>query len=209
MLLTIRYVKTVVLNTETNEIVSAVESVETAESTMEFGTTAKATTRKKKAEKAAVEDSGKVTLSNNKLVLTPSIIEKINVEPGDRVAVNYISKGGQYLPVISKSTVFGDPEAGNKLTKSLTVSFKGKQAKSLELYGKEFDLVQDGDLAEGVYLLVDPNFKGLETIQESELIPIENKSSNVTPESLITECEANSLDESENNITFDFDFDNM
>ncbi|MGL4372546.1 MAG: hypothetical protein ACRCS6_02100 [Turicibacter sp.] len=209
MLVKIRYVKTVVMDTETNEIVSFTESVESESgSTVELGAT---TAPKKKAStpKKVVEDSGKLSLTDNKLVLTPSIAEKIGAVAGDRVAINYVSKGDDYIPVISKSVIFGDPEAGNKLTKSLTVSFKGKQAKSLEQYGKEFELRTDESLSEGVYMLVDPNFVGLETITEDKLIKVEAKSIETSPEDLIDKYEDESLSVSENNINFDFDFDNI
>ncbi len=209
MLVQIRYVKTVVMDTETNEIVSFKETVESENgSSVELGT-AVTTKKKSTTTKKVIEDSGKLNLTDNKLVLTPSIIELIGAEVGDRIAINYVSKGDDYVPVVSKSTVFGDPEAGNKLTKSLTVSFKGKQAKSLEQYGKEFDLIKDESLSEGVYLLVDPNFKGLETITEDKLITVDTKPIEVTPEVLIDKYEDKSLEESENNINFDFDFDNI
>lgn len=210
MLVKIRYVKTVVMNTETNEIVSFTETVESENGdSLELGSAVKSKKTSKPKTKVETPDSGKVTLADGKLILTKSIIEKLSAEVGNRISINYVSKNNNYVPVISKSDVFGDAEAGNKLTKSLTVSFKGKQAKSLELHGKEFDLVEDDSLSEGVYLLVDSNFKGLENISENELIELDDASVQLQPETSIDDIIDKSLDESENNINFDFDFGNI
>lgn len=205
MIVTIRYVKTVVMDTETNEIISFVETAETEKGcVVELGTKP---TKKQKVKKEVV-DNGKLINKDNKLVLTPSIIEKLNAEVGDRIAINYVQQDSDFVPVISKSSVFGDAESGNKLTKALTVSFRGKQSENLSQYGNEFDLVEDNSLAKGVYLLVDQNHIKIETIKEDELISIE-KIEETVPESLDLNIGEEDLKESENNINFDFDFENV
>lgn len=60
---------------------------------------------------------------------------------GDRIAVNYVQKTNELtFPVIGKSEIFCDPNAGNKITKSNTVLFKGTQKDLLLKYGQKFEL---------------------------------------------------------------------
>lgn len=82
-----------------------------------------------------------IILEENKLLLTSEALTLLNAQPGNRIAVNYIQVSSEYtFPVIAKAEYFFDPEAGNKLTKSNTVSFRGIQNKTLNLYGANFVL---------------------------------------------------------------------
>ena len=93
-----------------------------------------------------------ITLGENKLLLSSEAINLLNAQPGNRIAVNYIQVSSEYtFPVIAKAEYFVDPEAGNKLTKSNTVSYKGIQNKVLSLYGTEFTLEE---YKEGIYKMV-------------------------------------------------------
>lgn len=83
-----------------------------------------------------------VQLTENKLIITSNAVQQLGVQPGDRVAINYIIRDKSPIPVIGKSSVFNTDE-GNKLTKSFTVSFRGEQNKFLRLYGTKFVLVPD------------------------------------------------------------------
>lgn len=93
-----------------------------------------------------------IILEENKLLLTPEALTLLNAQPGNRIAVNYIQVSSEYtFPVIAKAEYFIDPEAGNKLTKSNTVSFRGIQNKTLNLYGVNFILEF---YKEGIYKMV-------------------------------------------------------
>lgn len=93
-----------------------------------------------------------ITLGENKLLLSSEVIDLLNAQPGNRIAVNYIQVSSEYtFPVIAKAEYFVDPEAGNKLTKSNTVSFRGIQNKTLNLYGVNFALEP---YKEGIYKMV-------------------------------------------------------
>lgn len=93
-----------------------------------------------------------ITLGENKLLLSSEAINTLNAQPGNRIAVNYIQISSEYtFPVIAKAEYFVDPEAGNKLTKSNTVSFRGIQNKTLGLYGANFVLEP---YKEGIYKMV-------------------------------------------------------
>ena len=97
-----------------------------------------------------------VEVGENKLIISPEALSLINVNPGDRVSVNYIQKSKELtIPVIGKSELFADQDAGNKLTKSNTVSFKGKQRTILLEYGSIFNLKETNK--KGVYQLISTN----------------------------------------------------
>ena len=82
-----------------------------------------------------------VELTDNKLIVTTKVLNVLNILFGDRVAINYyqISRE-ETFPVIGKSDVFFDPDSGQKLTKSNTISFKGIQNTMLSKYGSLFIL---------------------------------------------------------------------
>lgn len=96
-----------------------------------------------------------ITLGENKLQFSPESLALLNAVPGNRIAINYVQVSSEYtFPVIGKAEYFSDPEAGNKLTKSNTVSYKGIQNKVLALYGTEFTLEE---YKEGIYKMVKIN----------------------------------------------------
>ena len=77
----------------------------------------------------------------NKLMLSQEAVDILEASAGDRMAINYVQITNQEtFPVIGKSEVFGDPNAGNKLTKSHTVSFRGVQSTMLHQFGDNFEL---------------------------------------------------------------------
>ena len=100
-----------------------------------------------------------VELGDSKLIMSPKTIELLSAQIGDRISVNYIQKNNELtFPVIGKSEVFTDKEAGNKLSKTNTVSFRGSQKTCLSQYGNLFKLEA---LRPGVFKMV--------KIEESEL----------------------------------------
>lgn len=77
----------------------------------------------------------------NKLMLSQEAVDILEASAGDRISINYVQVTNQEtFPVIGKSEVFGDPNAGNKLTKSHTVSFRGVQSTMLHQFGDNFEL---------------------------------------------------------------------
>ncbi len=82
-----------------------------------------------------------VEIGDSKLIMSPKAVSLLSAQCGDRIAVNYIQKSNELtIPVIGKAEVFSDPENGNKLTKSNTVSFKGTQKTILSKYGQLFKI---------------------------------------------------------------------
>lgn len=209
MLLEIRYVKTVIINTETNEIVSAVETVENkmGVSTPISASTSKKATRASKVVQDVDNSDPSVKVEDGKLVLNPTMINKLNLVTGDRVSINYVDKGnGELTPVIAKADVYGDSSAGNKLTKAGTVSFKGKQAISLLTYGKSFIVDETVlDVAEGAVAIIDPNAEVMISIKEEELAPMPE----ITSSDDFLNFDENSLENNEETATFGFDLNEL
>ena len=121
-------------------------------------------------------------VEENKLVLTPSAVEKLRAVAGDRISVNYWTADSSHTyPIISKSDFFTDGADGTKLTKSNTVSFRGQQRTTLLKFGSLFSFEEwkdrNGEVKEGVFILV-PVKEDTETEvannTEEELLEINN-----------------------------------
>lgn len=81
-----------------------------------------------------------IKLEENKLVISDNAITILQVKPGSRISINYIQSKQSAMPVIGRSEVFFDPNAGNMLTRSNTVSFKGMQQSMLAQFGSMFEI---------------------------------------------------------------------
>lgn len=92
---------------------------------------------KKKTVKKDQDIEAKVYLEDNKLKLNSLAVEMLNVSPGDRIDVQY----SDTHPIIGKSESFGNPERGTKLTKTCTLSFRGKKSEVLQKFGTEFKVI--------------------------------------------------------------------
>lgn len=73
-----------------------------------------------------------VQMLDSSLILDPALLVKIGAVAGDRIVIGYIEKDGIMIPIISKG------EEGNKLTKSNSISFRGKQKDTLGQFGSQF-----------------------------------------------------------------------
>lgn len=101
-----------------------------------------------------------VELGDSKLIISPKAIELLSAQIGDRISVNYIQESNELtFPVIGKSEMFTDKDAGNKLAKTNTVSFRGSQKTCLSNYGRLFKLQEQRP---GVYKMI--------KIEESDLL---------------------------------------
>ena len=121
----------------------------------------------KKAVKTPIKDSdteAKVYLEDNKLRLNSLAVELLGVSPDDRLDVQYTNT----YPVIGKSESFGNPEGGTKLTKSYTLSFRGKKSETLQKFGTEFKVVE----SEGRFIL--DSGKPVEELKGDENVNIDD-----------------------------------
>jgi len=106
--------------------------------------------QRKKKESSDSEPTLKV--DSNKLILSDSLLDLIDADAGDRVAINYYTVDNtETFPLVGRSEMFAGKESGNKLTKSNTISFKGNQRDVLLEYGDSFTAEP---FKEGVYKLI-------------------------------------------------------
>lgn len=91
--------------------------------------------------KITVEETGEgiVILEDNKICLNQCAAQLLNIKPDDRVAIQYNKGKNCLIPIIASTTTLG-VSTGNKLTKGLTVSFKGKANVELAKFGSRFTL---------------------------------------------------------------------
>ena len=92
----------------------------------------------------AVEDNSiaQITLLDGKYKLTQAAVDLLNVSPGDRINICYNNlpdNPNVKVPIIGSSTNWRN-DLGNKLTKSLTVSYRGVANGVLAEYGNIFTL---------------------------------------------------------------------
>lgn len=123
-----------------------------------------------KEKQLEVNSNGKpiVEVEENKLLLSPEVIQLLGISPGDRVSINYTQLSNELtIPLIARSEKFADREAGNKLTKSNTVSFKGKQRTLLLEYGSIFTLKESNN--PGVYYLTSVSDDNSTELSSSDL----------------------------------------
>ena len=143
------------------------------------------------------KDQDTIVLEDNKLVLTQKLLDIINAEPGDRLLVSFKEENGIYFPVIAKSEVFADPESGNKLTKSLTVSCRGNANDILSKYGDTFT-VTPWKGHEGLFVLIGNKDRVEEPIQKDENINIkedENSEEDLPLDTKLDNDEAYEIDD--------------
>ena len=132
-----------------------------------------------KASKSSSKSSSKVdnnpdpivTLDSNKLILTQGAVDLLQVCEDCRIDIKYEKKDKKAVPIIGTDAAFGT-KAGNKLTKSNTVSYRGAANEKLSAYGTVFRLEPTKN--EGIYYLVGDK-EPEETKVPDEIINIENE----------------------------------
>ena len=106
-----------------------------------FDETTKKVTNLKVVEVTIPKSDNYLEVQDNKLKLGKEAIKLLEANSGDRIQVNYWTVNNQEtFPVIGKAAIFTDPDGGNCLTKSDTVSFRGHQRDVLLEYGNLFKL---------------------------------------------------------------------
>ena len=112
-----------------------------------------------------------ITLEANKLVLTQGAVDALNPCDDCRIDIKYKKKDKKLIPVVGTDAAFGT-KAGNKLTKTNTVSYRGAANDKLAAYGTVFRLEPTED--EGIFWMIgDKNPKEPEA--PKELVDIESE----------------------------------
>ena len=122
----------------------------------------------KKSSKVNDDDpEPKLYLEGNKYILNAAAIEALGVEVGDTIDIKNQKIGNTRVKVIGSSETFGT-KSGNKLTKSNSVSYRGKSNEELAVLGDIFTLTPHSN-ADGLFILTgnkQPN--AVESVPEDE-----------------------------------------
>lgn len=86
-------------------------------------------------------ETPKLQLNANNFAINQAACELLGVNSGDTLYINYPKKDDKYVPAIGKSEAFS-VKAGNKITKSLTVSYRGAANERLAEYGTNFEFIE-------------------------------------------------------------------
>ena len=108
--------------------------------------------------KLPVSEEPKLVLSDNKFTLNDEAIRLLRVSVGDKIAIVFDSIGRPMIGSADSLHIDG----GNKLTKSKSVSFRGKMNGQLAKFGNEFIIKEDG---EGIGVLTS-NGEPIEVVEE-------------------------------------------
>ena len=175
------------INSETGEIKS-------------FSPVKKSTT-KKSVSKVDTDTIPKLTLETSKYILTQAAVDLLGVQPDDRIDIKYEKQGKRMVPIIGSNEAFGT-KAGNKLTKSLTVSCRGKANEELSQYGTTFTITAH-PIKEGLFIL--NGDKIIPEQQVDDVVEIKEDQSDVDLDSELDDLLA---EDSADNITeiTNFDF---
>lgn len=94
-----------------------------------------------KADEAVESAEPQLTLEDNKYILNQSAANLIGAQWEDRLSIKYQKIEGLTFPVLGTDVAFGT-KGGNKLTKSLSVSCRGKANEMLAKYGDTFTVTK-------------------------------------------------------------------
>lgn len=147
----------------------------------------KLSTVKKKTTKTTkkVEDNDptpRLVLMDNKYSLNNAAIELLGAEEGDKIDIKYEVKNKKHKPVIGTADSFGT-KGGNKLTKSNTVSYRGKNNDELSEYGTEFTIGSAAKTERTFYLISEAMANETPEVEDAiDEINVEDEIASVTPD---------------------------
>lgn len=132
------------------------------------GVEKKKKTTKKVSKDVVLEEESLITLEENKLVFNNKSIQDLGIIPESRIIIKYEKVGKNNVPIIGTDTSFDEEGNGNKITKSNTVTYKGKQNTILSEYGNEFTIEPYKD---GIFKLISKG--GSKTVTKQETHSLE------------------------------------
>lgn len=111
----------------------------------------KKTTKKLKEVIKELEEDAIITLESNKIVFNNKCVLDMDLKYGDRLVIKWEKRDDQMVPIIGKDVAFEEEGTGNKLTKSNTITYKGKANTILADFGSSFKIKNIND---GIWELV-------------------------------------------------------
>ena len=138
----------ILMHYEVNETTGEIKYIGKEEITVD--STSKSSTKKSTSK---VDDNPEplITLEANKLVLTKGAVDTLKPCEDCRIDIKYKKKDKKLVPVIGTDAAFGT-KAGNKLTKTNTVSYRGAANDKLSAYGSVFHLEPTEE--DGIFYMV-------------------------------------------------------
>lgn len=130
--------------------------------------TDKVTKSKAKVEKEESPDPI-IKLESNKYVLNQAAVNLLGVKWEDRILIKYQKVEGVTFPIIGTDKAFNELGGGNKLTKSLTVSCRGKANELLVKYGTTFSVTNMKEFKDLFVLVGDAEVQPEEPVDNIEI----------------------------------------
>ena len=162
----------IIMHYEVDETTGEIKFIGKDEITVDTAAKKTSTTKKAAASKVDNNPEPLITLEASKLVLTQGAVDALNPCEDCRIDIKYKKRSDNNLvPVIGTDAAFGT-KAGNKLTKSNTVSYRGAANDKLAAYGTVFKLEPTEE--DGIFFMIgDKN--PAEPEPPKELVDIESE----------------------------------
>jgi len=154
-----------------------------------------------KKSKADENPEPELTLEDNKYCLNTAAVELLGVEAEDRIDIKFEKRDKVRVPVIGCNTAFGT-QGGNRLTKSNTVSYRGKNHDLLEEYGTVFSFKETDK--EGIFELIGDKPIPEEKEDENVKIVDEEVEEIGRPEDLVGIVDGDATEINADDIDFNF-----
>ena len=154
-----------------------------------------------KKSKADENPEPELTLEDNKYCLNTAAVELLGVEAEDRIDIKFEKRDKVRVPVIGCNTAFGT-QGGNRLTKSNTVSYRGKNHDLLEEYGTIFSFKETDK--EGIFELIGDKPIPEEKEDENVKIVDEEVEEIGRPEDLVGIVDGDATEINADDIDFNF-----
>lgn len=150
----------------------------------------KTTTKRLKDVEAEMATTALITLEPSKLVFNSKAVADLELEWEDRVIVKWVKDGNKMIPIIGKDVSFDEEGSGNKVTKTNTVTYRGKANDVLAELGVEFTLSSHD---EGIWKLI-PTTEGAEA-KESSIETLVKEAVKVEAELIVDDEEETEIEE--------------
>ena len=122
----------------------------------------------KKISKSDENPNPQIILEDNKYKFNSAAVELMKLNPDDRVDIKYEKRDGILRPVIGKDEIF-QTSKGNRITKTYTVSYRGKANAELAQYGNIF-AIKKHPKTDGLFILI--GTKDLAAVPTSEEVEL-------------------------------------
>lgn len=116
------------------------DSVSNVQCTVDGVEKKKRTTKKKSDIVEEMANEPLITLEATKLAFNNKAVADMDIQYEDRIVIKWEQKGKTLFPIIGKDIAFDEEGSGNKVTKTNTIGYKGKQNAVLGEFGEEFTI---------------------------------------------------------------------